>query len=80
MILDAIRNRFEQHGYPLVERHDIVPDNDWLESERILRDAKLASGRRMWRKHKDKDSQWWFETAGLTEVDLAILREENRND
>lgn len=47
--------------------------SEWLEDEWGYRERALTQGRKMWRKHKDKSPQWWFETCGLTEDDLKLL-------
>ena len=46
---------------------------EWLESESCLREKGLKRGRKLWRKHKDKSPQWWWETCGLTLEDLKNL-------
>jgi hypothetical protein len=42
-------------------------------SERGLQSQSLQRGRKMWKRHKDKPPQWWFQTCGLTEEDLQLL-------
>jgi alanyl-tRNA synthetase len=49
------------------------PWSEWLDSEREIQGKSLERGRKLWRRHKDKDSQWWWETGGLTKEDLMLL-------
>lgn len=46
---------------------------EWIESERDVRTKALSQGKRLWRRHKDKPASWWWETCGLTDVDLKLL-------
>jgi alanyl-tRNA synthetase len=46
---------------------------EWVEVERGLQSQSLQRGRKMWKRHKDKPPQWWWETCGLTEEDLQFL-------
>jgi S1-C subfamily serine protease len=38
---------------------------DWLISERELRDESIRRGRRVWKRHKNKPRQFWWETFGI---------------
>lgn len=52
------------------------PWSGWIGQEQEVRGRSLALGRRMWRRHRNKSPQWWWETCGLTEEDLKMLGEE----
>ena len=48
--------------------------SDWLNNEWVLRNKGLEKGKKMWNRHKNKTLQWWWETCGLTEEDLKLLK------
>src|SRR5262249_28206337 len=52
---------------------DPPPWGEWVEAERKVRDQSLRTGRRVWKRHKDRPPVWWWETYGLTEEDLKLL-------
>lgn len=43
---------------------------EWIETEKHLRDRSIQTGRKLWKRHKNKSPTWWWETCGLTEEDL----------
>jgi len=43
---------------------------DWIESERKLRDEKMKHGRKSYRKFRHKSPEWWYETFGLFPEEL----------
>lgn len=47
--------------------------DDWLRSEQELRDQSIRQGRRLWRKHKDKPPQFWWETFGIMPDEIELL-------
>ena len=47
---------------------------DWIESERQLREKSIKLARRLWRKHKDKDYHWWKDTCGITQEELTLIQ------
>lgn len=49
------------------------PWDEWVGSEKTLREKGLVRGRKLWRKHRDKPPQWWWETCGLTPDDLEKI-------
>jgi hypothetical protein len=49
------------------------PWDEWVEVERRVQGQSLERGRKMWKRHRDKPPQWWWETCGLTEEDLKLL-------
>jgi alanyl-tRNA synthetase len=48
--------------------------DDWLETERKLRERSIRQGRRMWRKHQDKPPNFWWETFGILPEEIELLR------
>lgn len=57
-----------------------MPDfTDWFDSEKKLIDERLKTGRRVWKRHKNKSMEWWQETFGLTPEDLDMIRHEKEN-
>lgn len=47
--------------------------SEWLEAEWSLREKGLIRAQKMWKRHKDKSPQWWWETCGITQEDLDWL-------
>ena len=56
--------------------HDLVGLEDWLESERIIRNKKMIIGKQQWDKPKNKIKplSWWWEVFGITEEDLEEVK------
>jgi len=49
--------------------------DDWISSEKQLLEERLKLGRRLIRKHRDKDDQWWWESCGLLPEEVKELKE-----
>ncbi|MEM6689849.1 MAG: alanine--tRNA ligase-related protein [Planctomycetota bacterium] len=47
--------------------------DDQLQEERQLRDRSISQGRRFWRRHKNRPSQFWWETFGIMPEELRLL-------
>jgi len=47
----------------------------WFESEALLREKCLDRAKKMWKRHKDKLPQFWWDTYGLTPDDLKVMIE-----
>lgn len=47
--------------------------DDWLQSERELREKSIRQGRRLWRKHKHQPPQFWWETLGIMPDEIELL-------
>jgi len=47
--------------------------DDWIIKERILREQNLRRGRRLWRKHRHKPVEFWWETHGILPEELELL-------
>ena len=54
--------------------HESFEFDDWLQQERQLRELSLKRGRRLWRKHKDKPTSFWWETFGILPEEIDSLR------
>jgi alanyl-tRNA synthetase len=48
---------------------------DWCGVEMSLRERNLKTGRRLWRRHEGKPTEWWWDTCGLTPDEVTMLRE-----
>ena len=48
--------------------------NDWLQQERNLRERSLKAGRRLWRRHRNRPPQFWWETFGILPEEIELLR------
>jgi alanyl-tRNA synthetase len=46
---------------------------EWSDEERRLREKCLAVGKRLKNRHKDKSTQWWWETCGLLPEEIQSL-------
>jgi alanyl-tRNA synthetase len=53
---------------------DHSPLNDWLQSERDLRERSLRQGRRMWRRYSQRPAEFWWETFGILPEEVDMLR------
>ena len=53
---------------------DVPQLRDWLGEERSLLERQLIVAKKLWRKYKDKSPEWWWDTCGLTEPDLVLLK------
>lgn len=49
--------------------------NDWFESERMLRDDKIKNVKKHWKKFKDRDDKFWFDTFGVLPEEIKPFRE-----
>lgn len=47
---------------------------EWIRDEQIRRDKSLKEGRKLWRKHQNKDLKWWWETCGLLPEEVEQMR------
>jgi hypothetical protein len=47
--------------------------DDWLHHERVLREQSLQRGRRLWRKHREKPPEFWWETFGILPEEIELL-------
>jgi alanyl-tRNA synthetase len=53
---------------------DCVPQLEkWIRSEQELLDNRLEIGRKMWRRHKDKPPEWWWDTCGIMPEEMLLL-------
>lgn len=50
------------------------PFDDWLNSERELREHTLRQGRRSWKKFRDRPMQFWWETFGILPEEMDLIR------
>ena len=57
-----------------LDGNEQFPFDDWLQSETELRERNLQQGRRVWRRHKDKPPEFWWETFGILPDELVLLR------
>lgn len=57
----------------IIEVEGSYPWSGWLEAERGLREKALVTGRKLWRRHRDKPPQWWWETCGLLPHELPLI-------
>lgn len=48
--------------------------DDWLRQERELREESLRRGRRLWRKHQHKPLEFWWESFGILQDEVELLK------
>jgi alanyl-tRNA synthetase len=48
--------------------------DDWLEEERLLRDKKLGTARRVFRRYRDRPPEFWWGTYGILPEELDLIR------
>jgi alanyl-tRNA synthetase len=53
---------------------DQTPFSDWMESESKLQQSNLEQARKMWKKHRGKSDQWWWESVGIMPEEIARMR------
>lgn len=51
---------------------------EWLMCEQELREQSIRRGRRLWRKHRNKPPEFWWETFGIMPDELDFLCESRR--
>jgi alanyl-tRNA synthetase len=62
---------------PLIGDPSELPSlTDWIVGEQEHQRQRLKTGRRLWRKFKDRSPEFWRETFGLTPEDLDLLGDE----
>jgi len=59
-----------EEDYPKLKEFE-----DWFEEEKKLQHKRLATGKRVWWKHKNKSPEFWKSTFGLTLEDFELLKE-----
>jgi alanyl-tRNA synthetase len=75
----------KKHGYVcrrllrrILNLVDFVPGlEDWMLSERDLRNNQIEIARRKWQKFQDKDEQFWWETFGILPEELSEIKIKN---
>lgn len=50
------------------------PFQEWVDSERVLRENRLVEGRRHWRKFRDRPPEFWRETFGIMPDEIEMLK------
>jgi alanyl-tRNA synthetase len=51
-----------------------VEFSDWLQKERELRERSVKEGRRLWRRHRNKPPNFWWETFGILPEEMDLLQ------
>jgi hypothetical protein len=64
LIRRLLRLEFEPSQFPF---------RDWFVQEQELRDKCVRHGRRMWRRHKEKPLEFWWETFGILPEEICLL-------
>lgn len=59
---------------PLLDGTEKFVFDEWLGEQKRKRDVTLLRAQKMWRRHKDKPPQWWFETTGLIKEELDFIK------
>lgn len=49
--------------------------NDWLETEKKLKEKRLMVGRKNWKRHQDKPPEWWWQTFGVWPEEIERTNE-----
>lgn len=50
------------------------PFDDWLNSEKELREQNLRQGRRSWKKFQGKPPEFWWQTFGILPEEMDLIR------
>ena len=45
----------------------------WLHRERELREESIRRGSKLWRRHKEKPPEFWWETFGILPDEIHLL-------
>jgi hypothetical protein len=52
---------------------DLGPLTTWVAEEHAQRERRLEKGRKLLRRHGDKDNQWWWESCGILPEERELL-------
>jgi alanyl-tRNA synthetase len=50
--------------------------NTWLTEETERRNRCIEKGRKLWKKHNNKDAHWWWDTLGVLPEELPLVKGE----
>jgi alanyl-tRNA synthetase len=70
----SVCRRLLQRILKIEEDLSIPEIQDWIDQEKQLQNKRLATGKRVWFKHKKKSPEWWLSTFGITLEDLELLK------
>jgi hypothetical protein len=70
---EYVCRRLLRRMLPLVECSDSFAFQDWLDSERELREKRFREGRRLLKRHGDKPDDWWWDTLGILPEERKLL-------
>jgi alanyl-tRNA synthetase len=59
---------------PLINSSNRFEFDDWIKSETELREKSLQQGRRVWRRHKNRPVEFWWETFGVLPEEIELLQ------
>lgn len=51
--------------------------NEWLQSEKQSLEKRLKLATRVWKRHKNEPSEWWWNTYGIFPEELKIIKLEH---
>lgn len=57
---------------PLLEDEKFI-FGEWLESEREQKVKRLAEAKRLWKRHRDKPTEWWWTTCGILPEEIPLI-------
>lgn len=46
---------------------------EWMDEENVLLQKRLTTGRKLWKKNKDKPLEWWWDTCGILPEELTLI-------
>lgn len=59
---------------PLLDGSENLVFKEWIELEKELKEKRLKEAKRIYRRHKDKSPDWWWETLGILPEEIIELK------
>lgn len=59
---------------PFLRGDEIFVFDEWIEQEMCRREKNIKLGKKKWKKHSDKSSEWWWDTFGILPEELSLLQ------
>lgn len=70
---EYVCRRMVRRILPLLRGDEGFNFNEWIEQERERREKCITRGRKAWRKHNSKPSEWWWDTFGVLPEEMSLL-------
>ena len=69
-----IARRLIRRMLPFLTGQESFLFDEWLQEEVIQREKRFREAKKVWRRHKDKSSDWWWTTCGILPEEIPLLK------